>query len=378
MPYDVVVIGQGAAGSAALYHLARRGHRVLGLERFTINHDRASSHGETRIIRLGYFEHPSYVPLVRAAYTLWRELEAASGETLMHITGIAEMGKPDSELVTGTLASSRQHGLTHEVLDARELMRRYPVFALPNDFVAVMQPEGGYVNAAKSVRVHTELAVSAGAELRENVRVRAIEPRAESVRVVTDQGTFDAGSVIVAAGAWVKELLPSLPCNLFATRQALMWVSPADPAPFREPAFPVWMLESELGIHYGFPWSETEGLKVALHHHERETVDPETYDRAINARDEALIRAGLTRFMPQADAPTRATKSCLYTMTDDGDFVLDRMPGHPQIVVASPCSGHGFKFSPVIGEVLADLATMGGTKRGVKRFGLGRFNAIFR
>lgn len=373
MPYDVAVIGLGAAGSAALYHLARRGHRVIGLERFSINHDRASSHGETRIIRLGYFEHPSYVPLVRAAYTLWRDLEAASGESLIHITGIAEMGNPKSELVTGTLASSRQHDLTHEILDAKELMRRYPVFNLPSDFVAVMQPEGGYVEAAKSVRVHTKLAVSAGAELREGVRVSAIEPRAGSVRIVTDDGHIDAGSVIVAAGAWMKELLPDLPCNLFATRQALMWVDPQNPAAFRAGRFPVWMLESELGIHYGFPYSEAEGLKVALHHHERETVDPETYDRAINARDEVLIRAGVTRFMPQADAPLRATKSCLYTMTDDGDFVLDTMPGHPQIVVASPCSGHGFKFSPVIGEVLADLATAGSTKRDIKRFGLGRF-----
>jgi sarcosine oxidase len=373
MAYDVIVIGQGAAGSAALYHLARRGQRVLGLERFSINHDRASSHGETRIIRLGYFEHPSYVPLVRAAYPMWRDLEDASGETLLHITGIAEMGLPGSELVAGTLASSRMHDLTHEILDARETMRRYPVFKLPHDYVAVMQPEGGYVEAAKSVRVHTRLAVSAGAELRENVRVIAIEPRAGSVRVVTDAGTFEAGSVVVAAGAWVKELLPDLPCNLFATRQALMWFAPEDPAPFAEPHFPVWMLESELGIHYGFPWIETEGLKVALHHHAREKVDPETYDRTVNARDEALIRAGLTRFMPLADAPVRAAKSCLYTMTDDGDFVLDTLPGAPQIVVASPCSGHGFKFSPVIGEVLADLATVGETKRDVSRFSINRF-----
>ncbi len=372
MPYDVVVIGLGAAGSAALCHLARRGKRALGLERFAINHDRASSHGETRIIRLGYFEHPSYVPLVRAAYTMWRELEAASGESLMHITGIAEIGKPESELVTGTLASSRQHGITHEILDAKELMRRYPVFTLPSDFVAVMQPEGGYVNAAKSVRVHTRLAREAGADIAENCRVIAIEPHGERVRIVTDQGTFDAGSVIVAAGAWTKELLPDLPCTLSATRQALLWFQPASPEPFRETRFPVWMLESELGIHYGFPWSEAEGLKAALHHHEREAVDPERYDRAINARDEALVRAGLKRFIPQADAPLRASKACLYTMTDDGDFLLDTLPGHPQIVVASPCSGHGFKFSPVIGEVLADLATEGRTRHDVSRFGMGR------
>lgn len=372
MTYDVVVIGQGAAGSAALYHLARRGKRVLGLERHAINHDLASSHGQTRIIRLGYFEHPSYVPLVRAAYTLWRDLEAASGETLIHITGIAEMGHPKSELVTGTLDSSRQHNLTHEIIDAKETMRRYPAFKLPDDFITVIQPEGGYVEAAKSVRVHTKLAQDAGAELRTGERVLAIEPRGEGVRIVTQNGKIESASVIVAAGAWTKTLLPALPANLFATRQMLTWFDVAEPAPFREPAFPVWMLESELGIHYGFPWSEEEGLKVALHHHERERVDPETYDRAMSAKDEALVRAGVTRFLPAADTKLRASKSCLYTMTDDGDFILDRMPGYPQIVVASPCSGHGFKFSPVIGEVLADLATTGSTKRDISRFGVGR------
>ena len=373
MAYDVIVIGQGAAGSAALYHLARRGRRVLGIERFEPGHERGSSHGQTRIIRLGYFEHPSYVPLVRSAYAMWRDLEDASGETLLHITGIAEIGRPDSELVTGTLASSRAHDLTHEVLDAKEAMRRFPAFKLPQDFIAVIQPEGGYVDAERALRTHLRLAKEAGAEIRHNERVTAIEPRGGGVRIVTENGALDAGSAIVAAGAWTKTLLPGLPLTLDATRQMLMWFDPSDAAPFREPRFPVWMLESELGIHYGFPYSDAEGLKIALHHHERQRVDPETYDRALSARDEALVRAGVSRFIPQADTPLRGSKSCLYTMTEDGDFVLDQMPGYPQIVVASPCSGHGFKFAPVIGEVLADLATVGGTRHDIGRFGVGRF-----
>ncbi len=373
MAYDVVVIGQGAAGSAALYHLARRGKRVLGLERFTAGHDRASSHGQTRIIRLGYFEHPSYVPLVRSAYAMWHDLQSASGETLLHITGIAEMGHPDSELVRGTLASSRQHDLPHDILDAKELMRRYPAFNLPDDFVAVMQPDGGYVMAERAVATHLRLAKDLGADIRQGERVIAIEPHGDGVRIVMQDETFDAGSVIVAAGAWAKTLLPDLPVNLSATRQALMWFDPADPAPFREPHFPVWMLESEYGIHYGFPFSDDEGLKIAKHHHAQEVVDAETYDRNVNAKDGFLIRQAISQFMPQANGAARASKTCLYTMTDDGDFILDRVPGAPQIVIASPCSGHGFKFSPVIGEVLADLATSGETKHDVARFGLGRF-----
>jgi len=373
MPYDVAVIGLGAAGSAALYHLARRGKRAVGIERFSINHDRGSSHGQTRVIRLGYYEHPSYVPLLRSAYTLWRDLELATGETFLHITGIAEMGRPDSELVAGTLASSREHNLTHEILDAKELMRRHPVFRLPDDFIAVMQPEGGFVEAEHAVRAHVTLAKDMGADVRENERVLAIEPNRGGVCIVTAREKIEAGHVIVAAGAWTKTLLPDLAANLRATRQVLMWVDPADPVPFRETRFPVWMLESELGIHYGFPFSDAEGLKVSKHFHEQEVVDPETYDRTTSARDEALIRAALTQFIPAADAPARAAKTCLYTMSDDAHFVLGRVPGHPQIIVASPCSGHGFKFSPVMGEVLADLATKGETRHDIGWLGLGRF-----
>jgi sarcosine oxidase len=373
MAYDVVVIGQGAAGSAALYHVARRGKRVLGIEQFAAGHDRGSSHGQTRIIRLGYFEHPSYVPLVRSAYELWRDLEAASGERLLHITGIAEMGRPDSELVTGTLASSRQHGLTHEILEARELMRRYPAFRLPDDFVAVIQPEGGFVQAERALHAHLRLAQDRGAELREGERVLAVEPRGTGVRVITRSGAVEAGSAIVAAGAWAATLLPGLPARLRATRQVLTWVEPDDPAPFREERFPVWMLESASGIHYGFPYSDAEGLKVAKHHHEREVVDPETYDRTVSAKDEAAVRAALSAFLPPADRPLRAAKTCLYTMTDDGDFILDRMPGCPQIVVASPCSGHGFKFSPAVGAILADLALTGETSYEIGRFRVDRF-----
>jgi sarcosine oxidase len=373
MAYDVVVIGQGAAGSAALYHLARRGKSVLGIERFAVGHDRASSHGQTRIIRLGYFEHPSYVPLVRSAYGLWRDLEAASGERILHITGIAEMGRPDSELIAGTLASSRQHGLTHEVLEPKELMRRYPAFRLPYDFVAVIQPEGGFIDAERAIRTHVRLARDAGAELREGERVTSIEPRGGGgVRIVTVSGAIEAGSVIVAAGAWTKTLLPDLPIRMRATRQVLAWVEPADPAPFREERFPVWMLESRFGIHYGFPYSDAEGLKVAKHHHEQEVVDPETYDRTVLPKDETVIRSALAEYMPSANLAPRASKTCLYTMTDDGDFLLDRMPGYPQIVVASPCSGHGFKFSPAIGEILADLALTGQTSHDVARFRLDR------
>ena len=226
--FDVVVCGLGAMGSAALHQLAARGKRVLGLERFAPGHDRGSSHGGTRIIRLGYFEHPSYVPLLRRAYALWRELEAAAGRQLLHVTGIAEIGPPAGELVQGTLASSRLHGLRHDVLAAAELMRRFPAFKLPADYVAVVQPDGGFVEVEASIAANISLATAAGADIRSGERVQAIEPRAGSVRIVTDRGAVEAGAAIVAAGAWTKSLLPELAAPLRATREVMGWFEPID------------------------------------------------------------------------------------------------------------------------------------------------------
>jgi sarcosine oxidase len=373
MAFDVVVVGLGAMGSAALHHLAARRSRVLGIEQFTIGHDRGSSHGLTRIIRMGYFEHPSYVPLVRRAYELWRELEKATGETLLTITGIAEMGLPDSTLVAGTLASSRLHDLPHEVLDAAALMRRYPQFKIPKDFIGVIQPDGGFLEPEKAIRAQLALAKAAGAEIRTGEKVLGIEPAAGGVRITTANGPIEAGKVIVAAGAWASTLLPKGALPLHVTRQALLWVAPKEPAAFTPERFPVFMIESGpgIGIHYGFPMLDG-AIKIALHHHEREKVLPETYDREVSPHDRALIRAGLA-FIPGADGAEVAAKTCLYTMTPDEDFVLGALPGAPSIIVASPCSGHGFKFSPAIGEILADLATKDETAHDISRFSPARF-----
>ncbi len=369
--FDVVVCGLGAMGSAAVYHLARRGKRVLGLERYAPGHDRGSSHGLTRVIRLGYFEHPSYVPLVRRAYALWRELEAACGRQLLHVTGIAEIGAPESALVQGTLASSRLHGLRHELLAAPELMQRFPAFKLPPDYVAVVQPDGGFLEVEPSIQVQLALAAAAGADIRSGESVQAIEPGTDTVRVRTDRGTVEAGAVIVAAGPWTRSLLPELALPLKVTREVMGWFAPIDADLFS--AFPVFILESRHGMHYGVPPHGGAGLKVAKHHHRIESVDPDAYDRTVSADDEALIRAAVADHIPAANGRLIAAKTCLYTMTPDGDFLIDRLPGASNIIVASPCSGHGFKFAPVIGEILADLATSGATRHDIARFRLGRF-----
>ncbi|HEX4555353.1 MAG TPA: N-methyl-L-tryptophan oxidase [Xanthobacteraceae bacterium] len=370
---DVAVIGLGAMGSAALHHLASRGQRIVGIEQFAPGHDRGSSHGDTRIIRLGYFEHPSYVPLVRAAYPLWRALEQRSGESLLQITGIIELGVPDGALVAGTLRSARTHALPHEVLDAADVMRRFPALQVPSGFVGVFQPEGGILAAEPAIRVQIALAKAAGAEVRIRETVRALEPRSGGVRIITDTGLIEAGQAIVAAGPWVRKLLPDFPVPLRVTRQVLGWFEPTDAALFGRERCPVFMIENREGIFYGFPAGRKPGIKFAKHHHQEEAVDPAVPARPIGGADEALLRAALAAHLPAANGRLLDAQTCLYTMAPDGDFILDRLPGSPDIIVASPCSGHGFKFAPVIGEILADLVTTGATPRDISRFGLARF-----
>jgi sarcosine oxidase len=371
--FDVVVVGLGAMGGAALYHLARRGVRVVGIERFELGHEFGSSHGATRIIRLGHYEHPSAVPLLRRAYELWRELETASGRTLIYITGIAEIGPPEGILVRGTLTAAHTHLLPYEFLDAEALMRRIPPFRLPKHYVGVIQPDGGFIEAGVAINVHVQLAISAGASLRANEKVLAVKERAGGVRIETDRCSVDADAVIVTAGPWTKTLLPDLPASLRVTRQVVGWFEPNDAALFAADRFPVFLLESRHGMHFGFPLHGESGIKIAKHHHLNETVHPDSYNRAVTVEDEAVISAAIAEHIPAANGRLLAAKTCLYTMTPDGAFIIDHLPKCSQILIASPCCGHGFKFAPVIGEIIADLVTTGTTRHDISAYRLGRF-----
>jgi sarcosine oxidase len=373
--YDAAVVGLGVTGSAAVENLARRGRRVVGFERFAPGHDRGSSHGATRIIRLGYFEHPSYVPLLRGAYRLWREIEARSGRSLLTITGIIELGTPDSDVVTGTLAASRLHHLDHEVLDAAAVMRRFPAFRLPHDFVGVFQPQGGFIRAEGAIETILALARKAGAELRTNERVLAVEPKDDGVRVRTDRGEVEARCAILSAGAWLTSLLPALPVRLRVTRQVPAWFAPTadSEALFAPDRFPVFILQGGDDAFYGFPADGVAGVKVAKHDQSGAAVDPDNFERSPLAADAAIVRAMLAAYLPAANGRLISAQACLYTMTPDRHFIVDRLPGYPQIIVASPCSGHGFKFAPVTGEILAELATTGTTSHDISRFSLARF-----
>ena len=355
--FDVIVVGVGAMGAQACWQLARRGKRVLGLDRYDIPNQMGSSHGEHRIIRLAYFEHPLYVPILRRAYTLWRELEKAGGEQVLYVTGSLDIGAAGSRIVEGSLASCLEHGLPHETLDAKAIMSRYPGIELPNDFVAISQPDGGFIAAERAVLAAARLALAYGAVLRAHEPVVSIDPvPGGGVRVTSTRGSYEAGSVIVSAGAWVGELLPTLRQLAVPERQVIGWFRPRKPDLYSLGAFPVSNLKCDLGHFYQFPMWHIPGVKIGRYHHLGETGAPDTLSRDVTGRDEEVLRAGLARYFPEANGDLIGLKTCLFTNTPDEHFILDRMLGFEDVIVASPCSGHGFKFSTAIGEILANMS----------------------
>jgi sarcosine oxidase len=371
--YDAIVIGVGGMGSAAVYHLARRGQRVLGLEQFDIPHDQGSSHGITRIIRLAYYEHPSYLPLLRRAYELWRELQAAAGEQLLFLTGSIDAGPPDSQVFDGSRRSCAMYGLPHEVLTSAELKRRFPAYRLPETTMAVFQPDGGFLTPERCIVAHVTLAQAAGAEIHAREPVQAWEPTSNGVRVWTERGVYEADKLVVSAGAWMAKLATPLAGLAVPERQVLAWFQPARPELFKPERFPVFNLLVEEGRYYGLPIYGVPGFKLGRYRHLDETVDPDQIDRACYPRDEEVLRRFTERYFPEGAGPTMGLRACMFTNTPDGHFILDLHPDHLQVCLASPCSGHGFKFCSVVGEILADLAEHGATRHDIGMFRLARF-----
>jgi sarcosine oxidase len=359
MDFDVIIVGVGGMGSAAAWQLARRGRRVLGIERFDIPHAMGSSHGVTRIIRLPYYEDPRYVPLLLRAFELWREIERESSERLLITTGSIDCGPEDGQPFQGALASARLHHLKHEVLTGTQLTERFPAYRLPASHRAVYQPDGGFIASERAIVAHVRAAQSAGAEIHARERVVAWEPRgSDGVSVVTDKGRYQAARLVLAAGAWMGALVAPLERIAVPERQVLAWLQPQRPELFEPARFPVFNVVVEEGHYYGLPVYEVPGFKIGLYHHRREAVpSPDQLRREPDAEDERLLRIFAERYFPDGSGPTMALRVCMFTNTPDEHFILDRHPEYPQVILASPCSGHGYKFCSVIGEILADLAT---------------------
>jgi sarcosine oxidase len=355
--WDVIVVGLGAMGSAALYELSRRGLRVLGLEAFEPGHRMGSHHGESRVIRLAYFEHPSYVPLLRRAYTLWSELEHESGRDLLTLTGGLMLGLPNSELVSGARASAELHHLEHEFLQADEVRYRYPAFTPAEDDVALWEPRSGYLRPERCIETFVELARSRGAETRYSEPVGSWHANADGVQLRTSSDTLDAGQVVFACGARMTSVLGESIPPVVAERAVLFLMQPAQRELFQN--LPIYLWDTPDGqTFYGFPHVDLPGAKVAMHH-TGEFCDPETVDRTVNAHDESRLRTAIGSRLPTLNGPVLDSLVCLYENSPDQHFMIDRLPDQPNVIYAGGFSGHGFKFASVVGEILADLVTRG-------------------
>ena len=372
--FDVIVVGLGGMGAAALCHLAERGQRVLGLERFEPGHPYGSSHGLTRIIRLAYFEHPSYVPLLRRAFELWRELEQGMAEPLLHVTGGLDVGPVGGFVFDGSLRSCLAHDLPHEVLDAPAIARRFGAWQPAPNAMAVYQPDAGFLTPERCIAAHLARAGRSGATVHTNEQVLAVESAPGGVRVRTDRGVYEAGQVVLAAGPWMGELAPALTHRLVPERQVLGWFGIDDPPAFAPSAFPVFVLEAEEGAFYGFPEYQVPGFKLGKYHHRFEAVHPDRVPREITPDDEAALRLASARYFPAGNGKLESATTCIFTNTADEHFVIDRAPELPEVLMVSACSGHGFKFSSVIGEICADLVTSDRTRHDIDLFKLSRLS----
>ncbi|MHB1938926.1 MAG: N-methyl-L-tryptophan oxidase [Acidobacteriaceae bacterium] len=376
---DGIVVGLGGMGASTAYQLAARGAKIVGFDQYGPAHDRGSSHGGSRIVRQAYYEHPSYVPLLLRAYELWRQLEQDSGDNnLLQITGGIYLGKPDSSTVTGSLDSAKQYNLPHELLDAPEIARRFPVFRPRADEVAIWERNAGFVRPERAVRAFLQEATRQGAELHfdEPVSKWAVTATG-TVRVTTSRGVYESATLILAPGAWAPEMFHDIKLPLVVQRHVMAWFNPiGGTRPFMPDRFPIYLWENGPDcIFYGFPAIDGQqgGAKVAMHTG-GDTCTPQFIDREIHQKDERELREQIASRLPLLNGPLLAASTCMYTMTPDRHFVVGLHPRYPQVAIACGFSGHGFKFATVIGEVLADLALAGETAHPIEFLSPQRFS----
>lgn len=360
--YDVIVLGVGGMGSAALYHLARRGVRTLGIEQFGIAHDRGSSHGGTRICRKAYFEHPDYVPLLHRAYELWDELEAAAGRELFRRAGLLLAGPADGQIIRGVRRSAVEHGLAVQEVGVAELARRFPALAVDPGMCVLFEPDAGYLRVEDCVRAHVEQALRSGARIMSGTHVQHWSADDKGVVVNTNDGQYAAAALVICGGAWSSRLLAGLGLPLEVRRKVLVWLVDFDDECRVERGCPVFAFESGGGFYYGFPAIDEQGMKIGQHFGGETVRDPDELDGVLRPDDEQPLLGFVARHLPRARPTIGHRAVCMYTMTPDEHFIIDHHRDHSRVVFAAGFSGHGFKFSPVVGSMLADLALDGRTQ----------------
>ena len=366
--YDVIVVGVGGMGSSASFHLAQRGLRVLALEQFNIPHALGSSHGITRIIRLGYYEDPSYTPLVRRALELWKELQTHVDERLYYETGSIDAGASGDLTFEGSLSACKLHNLPYEILDSQQVEQRFPAYKLPKNSFSVFQRDGGFLLPERCIVSHVMAAQALGAQIQAREEVLEWNTTPNGVRVLTNQGTYEAGQLVFTAGAWMGELVREMGLFTKVERQVLGWFQPLVRDIFSPTKFPVFNLQVPEGRYYGLPEFSVPGFKLGRYHHLDEGIAPKDLSQICSKEDELVLRDIVAKYFPMGNGATMALAPCMFTNTVDEHFIIDRHPDHSQVLMVSPCSGHGFKFCSVVGEVVADLVEKGSTKHDISLF----------
>ena len=368
--FDCIVLGLGGVGSAAIYQLAERGLRCLGLEQFAAVHNRGSSHGHSRIIRKAYFEHPDYVPLLYRAYELWSELEAVSSRRLFHRIGLAQFGPADGVIIRGIEASASEHHLAIDRLTPAEFQREHPDFSLPQEMTVLVERDAGILLVEQCVKTHLELAGHSGAELLFECPVREVRPTNDAVELVTDDATYSTACLIITAGAWAEPLL-GLPVNLRVVRKHMHWFDCG--AALRSPATPAFFFQMPNGYFYGVPAMANLGVKIAEHSSGEDIVDPAAVSRDVDPQDLGRVEQFAKTTFPNASKRRARHEVCLYTVSPDEHFIVDRHPKHPHIAFAAALSGHGFKFAPALAEQLVSSVIDGSFSKSAKFLSCARF-----
>jgi len=373
--FDAIVIGLGGMGSAALFHLARRGVKVCGIEQFEINHTLGSSHGEVRAIRKAYFEHPDYVPLLHRAYELWDELQLTTEQSIFERCGMVFAGQQSSPAVDGLNRCFNEHHLPHDELSADEANSRYPKFNFSEDDTVFYDPDAGYVVPETTVERHVQLARDAGAKIKTETEVKSWREVDDGIEVTTESSTLTAKKLIVCAGAWTDQILAKLGLPLEIRRKVQLWYSTPNVDSYSRD-FPIWFMDRPYGGVYGFPSLDGKTIKAAVHSGEDVTQSPETLKRELVEGDQDLVLRCLRDTFPGIIPTLDRFSVCMYTCTPDEHFIIDQHPEHENVFFGAGFSGHGFKFVPVVGEILADLTIQGRSDLPYEFLRLGRFHGI--
>ena len=371
--FDTIVIGLGAMGSSTLYQLAKNKKSVLGIEQSNIPNSIGSSHGINRIIRLAYSEHPAYVPLLRRAYELWYDLEKVSNEKILYKTGSLDISEENHWVFSGSLSSCLEHKIPHKVLNSSEISKKFPAYNFPHNYKGLFQKDGGFLLSEKVIENYTKLAVAHKAKVSSNEKVINWEVNNGEVSVVTNKSIYKSNSLVITTGSWINKLVPELLNLAVPERQVLGWFKTKNDSKFKN-NFPVFSCSVDEGRFYGFPIHEIEGFKIGKYNHLNEIANPDNQNTSLSKQDEHVLRSAISRYFPEANGKLLQYQTCMFTNTPDENFIIDQHPNFSQVFLAGGFSGHGFKFSSVVGEIISEMVINSKFPKELEFLRLNRFN----